>query len=218
MENGRWGVVIADVAGHGIGSSITMSETRAVVRAFANVTSDVGKVLTRANAIVAMDLTQGTFVALCPACINISARTLPYATAGHLGFILTSTGRTKQLLESDDPPLGIDRTANVTASPNIPLDLDDTLFLFFDGFAESVSPSGEPFGKQRAFGPIRERCGDGVGIVLHHLFNQVKAFRHDAHRGNDIKLPTDQGGHKSGSQFSIRRKVSLGRNQHVFPR
>ena len=48
MGKKHLGVVIADVAGHGIGPAITMSETRAVIRAFATVTHDVGEILTRA--------------------------------------------------------------------------------------------------------------------------------------------------------------------------
>ena len=87
MGNNLLGVVVADVAGHGIGPAITMSETRAVIRAFASVTDDVGVVLTRAGAILARDLTEETFVALFMARIDVRARTLRFATAGHPAYI-----------------------------------------------------------------------------------------------------------------------------------
>ena len=186
MGKNQLGVVIADVAGHGIGPAITMSETRAVIRAFASMTSDVGEILTRASAILAKDLTKETFVALFLARIDVADRSLQFATAGHPGFVLTSRGRTKQLLKSEAPPLGLDPQAQFSASPDIQLDAGDSLFLFTDGFAEAVNSAGEQFGRQRVFQAVRERFNDGAERMLDHLFEQLKKFRHDTRADDDI--------------------------------
>ena len=186
MGSNQLGVVIADAAGHGIGPAITMSETRAVIRAFASVTDDVGEILTRAGAILARDLTKETFVALFLGQIDVASRSLEFATAGHPGFILTSAGRAKQLLKSVDPPLGIDRGVQYRTSRDIQLDPGDSLFLFTDGFADTVDPDGASFGKQRVFEAVRQRYQNGAANMLDHLFDQLKAFRRGAHSEGDI--------------------------------
>lgn len=186
MGKSELGVVIADAAGHGLGPAITMSETRAVIRSFASVTPDVGEILTRANRLLARDLTQDTFVALFLACIDVASNTLQFATAGHPGFILMPNGNTKQLLKSDNPPLGIERSAEYRSSVVISLDPGDSLFLFTDGFAESVSSGGESFGKRRVFEAAKERSASGATAMVDHLFEQLDAFLGGAQLGDDL--------------------------------
>jgi sigma-B regulation protein RsbU (phosphoserine phosphatase) len=170
------GIVIADVAGHGIGPAITMSETRAVIRTLATVSDDVGQILTRASSILANDLEKETFVALFLASLDVPSRTFQFATAGHPGFILNSAGRTKQLLKSKDPPLGVEKGRTFTSSPEISLDEGDALFLFTDGLVESVDSNGEEFGRQRVFEAIRQQYLNPAATMLDDLFTRLSSF------------------------------------------
>ena len=135
---------------------------------------------------MARDFTKETFVAIFLARIDIVSHTLQYATAGHPGFILTPVGRTKKLLKTDDPPLGIDSSTVFHTSIDIPLDQGDSLFLFTDGFAESVNVTGERFGRHRVFEAVREHCEGGAEVMLDQLFDQLKAFRSETQPDDDI--------------------------------
>lgn len=186
MGANHLGVVVADVAGHGIGPAITMSETRAVVRSFVTVTNDVGEVLTRSNRVLARDLNQETFVALFLARINVATRTLEFATAGHTGFVLTAHGTIKQILKSNHPPLGIETTTVYGTSRELALSQGDSLFLFTDGFSESVGSSGEPFGKKRVFESVKAECENGATAMIGSLFKELESFRQSAHPDDDV--------------------------------
>jgi PAS domain S-box-containing protein len=62
MLNDRWGIIVADVTGHGVGPALLMAETRAYLRILAGRREDVGEILTRANGVLAEDVGSERFV------------------------------------------------------------------------------------------------------------------------------------------------------------
>ena len=54
----RWGIVVADVSGHGIGPALIMSETRAILRTLATSCDNVGEMLTRTNDVLSPGLSR----------------------------------------------------------------------------------------------------------------------------------------------------------------
>ncbi|MCA9148772.1 MAG: response regulator, partial [Planctomycetales bacterium] len=107
MDDGRWGIVVADVAGHGIGPALIMSETRAILRSLATTHNDPGQILTRANQVLTEDLHNNIFVALLLACLEPATAELQFASAGHPGLLLDPSGAVAQKFLSADPPLGV---------------------------------------------------------------------------------------------------------------
>ena len=93
MPNGRLGIALGDVEGHGFGSALVMALTRAYLRSFASLDLELEQILVRVNRMLAQDLEHGHFVTLALACLDTSRRSLIYAGAGHMpGFVLSSSG------------------------------------------------------------------------------------------------------------------------------
>ena len=87
------GVVVGDVSSHGMGPALLMSETRACLRTLAQVHSDVGEILTRANRLLAADASDFHFVTLAMARLDPRDRSMVYASAGQRGYLLHSRHR-----------------------------------------------------------------------------------------------------------------------------
>jgi serine phosphatase RsbU (regulator of sigma subunit) len=88
MRDGRIGIVIGDVSGHGFGAALFMAETRAYLRALTSTHDNVGDILTLTNAMVTADTKDDYFVTLFIACIHPTYRSLVYAAAGHEAYLL----------------------------------------------------------------------------------------------------------------------------------
>ena len=179
MADGSLGIVIADVSSHGFASALIMVSTRRLLRTSAETQTDIGAILTAANRAIAEDTPLGRFVTLLFARIDLRTRTLSYAGAGHLGYVLDATG-TVTILDSTSLPLGIDETTAVPNGDSITLAPGQILLLFTDGFPEAMSPQGELFGNARVLDIVHSHRGLSSREILDILFAEIRRFSHPA--------------------------------------
>ena len=112
MPGGRIGLVIGDVAGHGIEAAATMSRLRTLVRMLATSGADPATVVRQVNrAVHQMDLGDTTAMAtLVQAQLDPTTGTLTYCSAGHLPLLLLPTddqgGGVEAVATAGDPPVG----------------------------------------------------------------------------------------------------------------
>lgn len=113
MPNGRIGLVIGDVAGHGIEVTATMSRLRTLVRLLASSGAGPATVVRRVNhAMHQLDLGDTAAMAtLVHAQLEPAIGTLTYASAGHLPLLLLPAddraGGVEAVATASDPPLGV---------------------------------------------------------------------------------------------------------------
>jgi len=175
MLDGRIGIVIGDVSGHGYGSALLMAETRAYLRALAQTHENLGEILTLSNAMLAADTDDHYFVTLFIACILPASRSLVYAGAGHEAYLLHATGRFNRL-RCTSLPLGVAKDTIVPQVSGIILDDGDVLFLFTDGILEAHSQRGEQFGIDRAIEAIIANRAKPAREMLDRLSETVQVF------------------------------------------
>jgi len=82
MLNGRLGIVVGDVTGHGVGPAMLMSETRAYLRLLSTRREDLGK-SEPGQYSLGRRPGRERYITLFLARIDPRARTLVYANAGH---------------------------------------------------------------------------------------------------------------------------------------
>ncbi len=100
VDDNRVALVIADVAGHGHSAAVFMVQVRNIFRAIAAEHTDPDDVLTRANDVTAqLNEPNGPFVTCCFAVLDIGARTLRWAQAGHFSPLIVSVEGTATYLD-----------------------------------------------------------------------------------------------------------------------
>src|SRR6202023_2750696 len=108
MRDGGLGVVIGDVSGHGFGPPLLMSELRAYLRALLLTRADVGEIVGLLNRALADDAPEGHVATLLLARLEPTTRSVVYASAGRMpGYILSSSGEVKSILQSMGMPLAV---------------------------------------------------------------------------------------------------------------
>ena len=90
MSGDKWGIVIGDVSGHDLSSSLFMVGARGVMRTLITTFDNVGEILRRANNILQPDMHDGRFLTLMLLSVDPATRTFQFAAAGRGG-----TGHTR---------------------------------------------------------------------------------------------------------------------------
>jgi serine phosphatase RsbU (regulator of sigma subunit) len=173
--DGRVGVVIGDVAGHGPGPALLMASTRAYLRAFSQGEEDLGRVLARTNRALAADVPDSYFVTMLFALADPRQGLLRYANAGHCpGHVLGRDGMVRAHLYSTGLPLGIEPHGEFPPGPEVRLGAGELLLLVTDGVLEARSPSKQQFGSERALAVVHENRRLRAREIVDRLFAAVR--------------------------------------------
>lgn len=182
MLDGHVGLVVADVSGHGLGPSLLMVETRALLRVVARNRIDPGEILARANRVIAEDVEGRNYVTLLLVRLNPSTRELVHASAGHpAGLIIGRDGQVRSQLRRTGGPLGFTRAAPPSSAPPQRLEPGEVLVLYTDGIKEARRPAGpdgegEEFGLDRLVAVVREHSFRSAEDILSALCAAVAEF------------------------------------------
>jgi sigma-B regulation protein RsbU (phosphoserine phosphatase) len=179
MSNGRWGLVLADVAGKGTGAALLMSATRGMLRSLAEASCSPDEVLTKLNRLLVEDFPAGRFVTLIYGVLDPAQRTFTFASAGHLPPLLVD-GDGPRFLESERGlPLGI--RSGSYSQREITLPEMSQLVLYSDGITEAEGPGGDEYGASRLATHL-SHPGASAGSILGDVrsFADGEGLRDDA--------------------------------------
>jgi phosphoserine phosphatase RsbU/P len=187
MLDGCLGLVVGDVSSHGMGPALLMSETRACLRTLAQIHTDVGEILTRANRVLAADTSDFHFVTLAMARLDPRDRSMVYASAGQRGYLLHA-GLEVTILDSTSLPLGVQPDTVVPPAAPIVLRPGELLTFFTDGAAEAESPGCVRFGVARALQVIRSEREKPAREIIDSLYREVVGFCRNQPPRDDITI------------------------------
>ena len=111
LDDQRLGVLIADVAGKGTSAALYMAEFKGLVLSLSRIHSSPRHLLIEANQIIAKNLDARSFITMTYAVIDLQARTMIYARAGHTPLIYVpgpgAPSREAKILAPDGLVLGL---------------------------------------------------------------------------------------------------------------
>ena len=187
LGDGRLGIVIGDVSGHGLGPALLMASTRAYLRVLARTHTNVSDILAIANRVLADDLGTSHFVTLSFAVLDPRTRALEYASAGHpTGYVLDAAGEVKASLPSTACPLGFLPEEQFPPGEGLTLEPGDLVLFLTDGVVEARAPDGTVFGNSRALDIVRLYRADPGQRIVENLYHAVRAFCHNRAPVDDI--------------------------------
>lgn len=150
LPDGRWGILIADVSGHGAAAATIMAMLHGILHAYAGPATNPGEVMAYANARLMAAGIEGTFVTAFFGIYDPPTATLTYARCGHNPPILKdgTTGEVRFLSGRGGLPLGVLEPYEVE-NDSVRLRPQDTIVLYTDGITEAFNASREMFGPER---------------------------------------------------------------------
>ncbi|WP_412738003.1 PP2C family protein-serine/threonine phosphatase [Krasilnikovia sp. MM14-A1259] len=134
--SGWLGVVIGDVAGHGLAAAVVMGRVRSALRAYSLITHDPGEVLTMLDRKV-RHFEAGSLTTALYAMISPDRETVLISSAGHLLPVLAVPGRRTALVDAPvDAPLGVGRTRRGRHTTTVAMPPGALLVCYTDGLVE----------------------------------------------------------------------------------
>lgn len=173
LPDGALGLVVADVAGKGVGASLVMASVKAVLPLLASGRT-VEQTLVALNEKLCGELDCRQFVALAYARYEPGSGALLLANAGMPDpYLLRGRAKPEALIvEGPRMPLGL-RRDQVYLARRAALDAGDRLLLFSDGLPEAPGDDGEPFGYEALAG-LLPPVGAAPGPWLDDLFARLR--------------------------------------------
>jgi len=187
LGEGKWGILIADVSGHGTPSAVVMAITHAIAH-LSPKDSDPAALLTFVNKHLATRYTSSfqSFVTAFYAVYDEKQRTLTYSCAGHNPPRLTSpcASHVEVLCEAADLPLGLSADIQYQSHTK-QLTPGDRLVIYTDGIIEAANVGGELFGTRR-LDMVLQSCGqETADALLERLLEWLRNFTEDAPPADD---------------------------------
>jgi serine phosphatase RsbU (regulator of sigma subunit)/putative methionine-R-sulfoxide reductase with GAF domain len=148
LDDGRWGIVVADVADKGVPAALFMAMSRTILRTVAFNRDDPAATLIRTNEIIESEAQSDLFVTVFYAIWDPAAQMLTYANGGHNPPILLRNNGRIRLLKAGGMALGVLPNIEVE-SQSVQLHPHDTVLFYTDGVTEAMNEDYDEFGMER---------------------------------------------------------------------
>jgi serine phosphatase RsbU (regulator of sigma subunit) len=180
---------ISDVAGHGVGAALLMSESRSILMGLLQEKQGVGQVMSDLNAALFDDLDHADlFMTAFCAQYDADAHVLSFANAGHPQAIhLIAETATCELLDAEGLVLGIQPKVEF-AEGRTSLRAGDLVVLYTDGIIETASESGELFGLDRLRATVMAHREGSPEEIIAAVLAAVRRFHRLPGFEDDITL------------------------------
>ncbi|MCA9124835.1 MAG: SpoIIE family protein phosphatase [Planctomycetaceae bacterium] len=185
LSDGRLGVVIGDVVGHGIPAALVMSKVLAETRFLAASLQDPATVLDMLNGMTCRSTRLGRFITLVMIVLEPRTHIVTLASAGHVPPQLRRADRTIRLpgREVFGPPLGTSKDT-IYQSHSFQMEAGELLFLQTDGMSEAENGAGESFGERRVAELLRH--GSLPTDVVTSVICELDHFLENTRRQDDL--------------------------------
>lgn len=192
LPDGRFGAVIADVSGKGLGAAMITVMCRTLMRAKAAAAILPSAALAAVNRHIAPDIREDMFITMSYVVVEKDGTHLTMARAGHNAALLwrKATGK----VEAIHPPglgVGIDKGdvfERVTKDATFEMQIGDCLLLYTDGVNEAMDPKGIEFGEERVQEELAKYAAMGPKAVIGGIISDLEHFLKGRRSHDDITL------------------------------
>ncbi|MFM8789347.1 MAG: PP2C family protein-serine/threonine phosphatase [Chthoniobacterales bacterium] len=192
MDDERWGVAIADVAGKGIPAALVTGMCRSVLRMAAPGCASPAAALRELNRRLYPDIKEDLFISMLYLCLDPRSGDVVMARAGHDPPLLyRAAGREVAPLDPPGMAVGIDSGDvfdRVLQDSPVKLEPGDGLLLYTDGVTEALDRHDAEFGTARLIQALQANAPKGAAAMVQAIAAEVREFAGDKPQHDDITL------------------------------
>ena len=197
VDDTTLGIMIADVSGKGTSAALYMAELKGIVLTLSQRHTSPRQLLIDANHIISRHLDSRSFITVSYLLVDLKARALRYARAGHCPMIYipgpSAASREPQILAPDGMVLGLtidDGTMfnRLLDEVELPLETGDLFLLYTDGMSEAMNPAGDCFGDSRLAEVVRQHADLPSDALLANILEQVTEFAGTTVQQDDMTM------------------------------
>jgi serine phosphatase RsbU (regulator of sigma subunit) len=186
LDQGRWGMVIGDVADKGTAAALYMAMVHSLILSGALRQRSPAAVLMEVNQTILRQTSSVIFVTVFLAVLDPKKQTLQYVNAGHNPPLVRRASGTIEPLTNTGAVLGVFKELQLSET-TIALGPGDAVVLYTDGVTETWQPHprNEDYGINRLTAAIAA-APDKAGALLTHLEADLNAFAEGLPQEDDV--------------------------------
>ena len=189
--DGSHGLAIADVAGHGMASSLLMASVQTALRTLVPTTDSPADVLRHLNRFFCHNIHMTTFVTLFLAQFDPVRRILTYGSAGHNPPLLyrhqASSGDPCVWLEPTGAAIGLIEEYKISTQ-TVELARGDILLLYTDGVTEAINAVEDQFGRDRLAALVHQAADLSAKEVVQKVRHGLQEFTNGQPLADDTTI------------------------------
>jgi sigma-B regulation protein RsbU (phosphoserine phosphatase) len=190
LGDGKLGIAIADVSGHGVGSGLVMAMTRTLLHIYCMKSTNTKKIFELINEYLKNNTASNYFVTMFYGILDMRSHLLTYSSAGHSPAMILRKGAIIDL-----PAGGV---ALGAASPEIfsrhadimefRLQPGDYFIQYTDGVDESMDSRGNEYGIDRFKKALLQGAGKTPVKMIDGVIADIRAFTGATSQHDDITM------------------------------
>ncbi len=176
ISDDSYGVIVADVSGHGVASALIMSMFKVLLKIYSRKETSPLKTLEQINELFISEVATEHFVTVFYAVVNVTTQKIRYVSAGHcpILYLHKPTGACV-MLKTDGLFLGVFHNMLMREKETDYARGEYRMVLYTDGLTEAVNAKTEMYGTERlqniATQTLPLSPGDAVQAILEHQKN-----------------------------------------------
>ena len=178
LPGGKWGILIADVSGHGTPAAVVMAITHSIAHGHPRPPTSPADLLRHLNGRLATryHVRSAAFVTAFYGVYDPATRSLTYACAGHPPPRVKrcAEGGIATLDAAQRLPLGVSLDEKYVEATHRLVPGDQIVF-YTDGITESENSKGEAFGEHRLDTALT-RCREVASDLINAVLSDIEAF------------------------------------------
>lgn len=188
--SGKWGLVVGDVVGHGIGAALLMASAAGILHAgIDNGEENLETLFSSLNTFLEKDVGDTRFMTLFFALLDPTNHSLHWLSAGHGPmFLYRAESKEVEELDATTMPLGIMDDVEFKPVRKITLASGDMLAIGTDGIWETINSDGEMFGSERVGQLLKNTAKNSAEEIVTRILLAVDEFCGQAPKDDDLTL------------------------------
>ncbi|MGD1974907.1 MAG: SpoIIE family protein phosphatase [Desulfobacterales bacterium] len=190
LPDNRWGIVVADASGHGVGAAMHMTTVRAFLHFAARQYQGPAQLLTDVNTYATRDSSQTSrFMSVFFLEVNPADKTLLWVRAGHEPALFFDSHAMKfSELNGRGMALGIDEEYRYQSFSQTGWNAGDIILIGTDGIHETHDEADNMYGQHRLREIVRKHAGQSSASIKNAIIESLQDYRKQASQEDDITL------------------------------
>lgn len=188
FKDGKHGLVMADVSGHGVSAGMFMSSLQTAFHTLVPEANSPLDVLERINRLYIHNINFATFVTIFFGKYDPQTRILSYANAGHNSVYLYRVAINQEIwLRPTGPAIGV-MDGFTIRTEDVRLEPGDILLLYTDGITEAINQQGTFWGEDRLADIIRQNANSSAEQLIQKILQALKDHMDGSPLADDVTL------------------------------
>lgn len=188
FKDGKHGIVMADVSGHGVSAGMFMSSLQTAFQTLVPEADSPVAVLERINRLYIHNIKFTTFVTIFFGKYDPQTRILTYANAGHNSAYLYRLSTNQEIwLRPTGPAIGLMEGLTIYKH-EVQLEPGDILLLYTDGITEATDQLGALWGEDRLADIIRQNADSSAEQLIRIIMQALKVHADGIPLADDVTL------------------------------